>query len=77
MACLWQSFQVDTTSVSLKSASISTLKAGSAPVTPLVLYGIVGGGDHFLSAVTKERTARLPYLLPLKKISNMVGKVEN
>ena len=35
--------------VPLKSASISTLEAGNAPVAPLVLHGVVGGDNHLPS----------------------------
>ena len=36
-----------------------TLKAGNAPVAPLVLHRVVGGGDHLPSG---DLNARLPYL---------------
>ena len=32
----------------LKGASISTFKAGNAPVAFPVLHGVVGGGNHLL-----------------------------
>ena len=34
-----------------------TLKAGNAPVAPLVLHGVVSGGDHLPSG---DPYARLP-----------------
>ena len=49
MAYPRQCFKVDMTWVPSKSASISTLMAGNAPVAPLVLHVIVGGGNHLPS----------------------------
>ena len=49
----WQYFQVDTTWVPLKTASMSTLNAGDTPVAPLdgvlELVLAVGGGDYLPS----------------------------
>ena len=56
-----QCFQVRTTSVPSKSASISTLSAGNAPVVPLVLHGVVGDGNHLPSG---DSNARLPCPFP-------------
>ena len=49
MAYLRQCFQINTTWVTSKSASISKLKADNAPAAPLLLHGVVGGGDHLPS----------------------------
>ena len=46
MAYLRQCFQVDMTQAPSKSVSISTLKAGNALVAPVVLHGVVCGGNH-------------------------------
>ena len=40
------------------------LKASNAPVAPLVLHGVVGGGSHLPSG---DPTARLPCLFHKKK----------
>ena len=41
-----------------------TLKAGNAPVAPLVLHGVVGGGNHLQSG---DPNARLPCLFHKKR----------
>ena len=46
------------------SGAQPTLKAGNAPVTALVLHGVVGGGNHLPSG---NPNARLPYLFYKKK----------
>ena len=56
-----QRFQIDMTWVPF---SISTLKAGNAPVAPLVLHGVMGGGDHLSSG---NPNTRFPCLFYKKK----------
>ena len=47
------------------SGAQTTLQAGNAPAAPLVLHGVVGGGDHLPSG---DPDARLPCLFHKKKI---------
>ena len=46
------------------SGAQPTLQAGNAPVAPLVLHGVVGGGDHL---PLDDPHARLPGLFHEKK----------
>ena len=64
MAYPRQCFQVDMTWVPSKGVSISTLKAGNAPVAFLVLQGVVDGGDHLPSG---DPNPRLPCLFHKEK----------
>ena len=64
MAYPRQCFPVDMTWVPSNSASMSTLNSGNAPVAPLVLYGVVGGGSHLPSG---DSNVRLPCLFHKKK----------
>ena len=66
MAYLRQCFQADMIWVPSKSASISTLNAGNAPVASLVLHGAVGGGDHLPSG---DPNARFSCLFHKKNIN--------
>ena len=43
------------------SGAQTTLQAGNAPAAPLVLHGVVGGGDHLPSG---DPNARLPCPFP-------------
>ena len=61
MAYPRQSFQVDI-----------ALKAGNAPVAPLVLHGAVGGGYHLRPGDPK---ARLPCPFPKKKLTLLFVKI--
>ncbi|VVC94974.1 unnamed protein product [Leptidea sinapis] len=56
MSFLVRCFRDDTTWVPSKKARTPSLKAGNAPVIPLVLQEIVGGGDHL---TTGDPYARL------------------
>ena len=46
------------------SGAQTTLQAGNAPAAPLVLHGVVGGGNHLPSG---DPNARLPCLFHKKK----------
>ncbi|VVC97700.1 unnamed protein product [Leptidea sinapis] len=58
-------FRDDTTWVPSKKARIPSLKAGNAPVIPLVLQLIVDGGDHL---TTGDRYNRLSSYSIKKKL---------
>ena len=57
-----QCVQVDMTWVPSKSASISILMAGTAPIALLVLHGVVGGGNNLPSGDPNARIALSFYL---------------
>ena len=73
LVCLthrWAAVSESKREASFKNASISTLHAGNAPVAPLVLHGVVGGGDHLPS---DHLNARLPCLFH-KKMTLSIAK---
>ena len=47
------------------SGAQPTLKAGNAPIAPLVVHGVVGGGSHLPLG---DPNARLHYLFHKKKV---------
>ena len=53
------------------SGTQPTLKAGNAPVAPLVFHGVVGGGSHLPSG---DLNVRLPCLFHKKKKNLMSFK---
>ena len=55
------------------SSAQPTLQAGNAPVAPLVLHGVVGGGDHL---PLDDPHARLPGLFHEKKRQNFNGRFD-
>ena len=46
--------------------SVYTLKAGNAPVAPLVVDGVVGGGDHLPSGKPLTSLFVLPFAINKK-----------